>query len=505
MSKPEKPTIVSKKSHGIDGDLTIYLYKIWPYLSIDASIRYKYFCFKRVRQWWTAWLTWAETKSTAMKKNCLLLFLPFFFFVLSSARGQDSLGNTRLSLAEAFQLAIQNSVRLKIRHSDVDLAKQQTQVQLLGKLPGLSASLDYGYLSNADIWTPSFSHHQVAGVPHPLTLFSVQASEVIYAGGRISNAIRLSALEEQIAFLSLEKDETDIKFLVAAEYLDIFRLLNQRQVYLNNTRLAKERLRNILELRRQGMVTQNDQLRTELIISDYELSVRKIGNSIVEVNNQLNIVLGLSDSSRIIPDTSLLQKAGAAIGLDKVLESAYRDNHEIHISEKERDIAETNIRLLKGERLPTLALVSETDLQRPFLNAIPAIDIYYNVWRAGISLRYDISSIYRSPRKIRAGYLQLDISRQKDSLTRQNVDVEVRNALIKYNESQDELRTYQQDLRSAEENYRIVERRYFNKLALLTDLIDATNTKIEAELKVTNAGINIVYNYYQLQKTIGSL
>jgi outer membrane protein TolC len=225
----------------------------------------------------------------------------------------------------------------------------------------------------------------------------------------------------------------------------------------------------------------------------------------VELNNQLNVVLGLPDSVRLLPDTTLLAQGLPDKTLEAFLDDAYKENHELKISAREKEIAETNIKILKGERLPEVALVAQSNLQRPFLNAIPAIDVYYNIWRAGVGVRYNISSIYQSPRKIKAGMIGLELSRQQDSLQRQNVEVTVKNAFIKYNESLDELRTYRRDLGSAEENYRTVEKRYFNQLALLTDLIDATNTKTEAEIKVTNAEINTLYTYYQMLKTIGTL
>lgn len=427
------------------------------------------------------------------------------FFLFFTARAQDSLQNTNLTIAEVCRLAVENSTQLKIAHTNTLLAKQETEVERLQKLPTLSTSLDYGYLGNADVWDSHFSHHQTAGLPHPLTLFSVTATETIFAGNRINNAIRLSTLEEQIAFLQLEKNTTDIKFLVIARYLDIYRLLNQRNVYINNTLLARQRLKNILSLRRQGMVTLNDQLRTELIISDYELTTRKIANGVMELNNQLNVVLGLPDSSRLGPDTTLLQQVLVPKTLNEFLDVAYHENHELKITGREKEIAETRILLLKGERLPEIALLAQSELQRPFLNSLPAIDVYYNVWRAGVGIRYDISSIYRSPRKIKAGLIGLDLARQQDSLQRQDLTVDVKNAYIKYNESVDELNTYRSDLRSAEENYRSVEMRYFNQLALLTDLIDATNTKTEAEIKVVNAEIGAIYSYYELLLKIGTL
>jgi outer membrane protein len=442
-------------------------------------------------------------QSTTPKRAVVLA--AFMLLLLQASYGQDSVGNTPLTLPAAFSLALQNSVQLQIRHTAIDLAKQQTEIQKEARLPDLNTSLAYGYLSNSQDWNPSFSHHFVSVLPHHLTQFTVDASEAIFAGNRVNNSILKATLEEQVAVLSLNKDETDIKFLVAAGYLDIFRLIDEQIVYINNTRLARERLRNILNLRKQGIVTQNDVLRTELIISDYELTTRNIGRSIIQLDNQLDIILGLPDTARLIPDTTLTREELPAGTVDYLLDQAYHENHDIKISGKEKQIAETNIKLLKGERLPVLGVFANNNFQRPYIASTPAVDIYYNYWTAGIGLSYNISSIYKSPKKIKAGYIGLDITSKQDSLTRQNVEVGVRNALVKYNQSLDELQTYRRDLHSAEENYRVVESRYYNQLALLTDLIDATNTKIEAELKVTNAEINRVYSYYQLQKTIGTL
>ena len=428
-----------------------------------------------------------------------LFFLPVVPALAQSP--DDSLGNTALTLDSAFRLALENSVQLQIRHTGIDLARQQTEIEKLARLPDLDASLDYGYLSNSYNYTPNFDKHTVVQVPHHLTLFTFEASETLFSGGRITNTIRKATLEEQIAYLDLAKDQVDIKFLVAASYLDIFRLLNERKVYIDNTRLARERLKNILALRSQGLVTQNDVLRTELTISDYELSTRDIARSVMEQNNQLNIVLGLPNTSLLIPDTTLITVEPQTGSIEALLDQAYRENNEINISTKERQIAETDLRIIKSQRSPTLGLIAQENFDRPYLT--PPTDIYYDYFLAGVSLSYNIGSIYKSPRKIKAGYINVDLAGRKDSLVKQNVELAVRNALIRYNQSIDQLQTARHDLRSAEENYRVVERRYFNQLALLTDLIDATNIKIEAELKVTNAEIDRIYTWYGLQKAIG--
>ena len=36
-------------------------------------------------------------------------------------------------------------------------------------------------------------------------------------------------------------------------------------------------------------------------------------------------------------------------------------------------------------------------------------------------------------------------------------------------------------------------------MALLTDMLDASNSKLEAELSLVDADINIIYNYFKLK------
>ncbi len=47
--------------------------------------------------------------------------------------------------------------------------------------------------------------------------------------------------------------------------------------------------------------------------------------------------------------------------------------------------------------------------------------------------------------------------------------------------------------------------RYLNNLVLLTEMLDADNQRLAAQLDVENAKINILYHFYHLKKISGTL
>ena len=84
-------------------------------------------------------------------------------------------------------------------------------------------------------------------------------------------------------------------------------------------------------------------------------------------------------------------------------------------------------------------------------------------------------------------------------------DVQTNAAYLKWQEALQQAQLYKESEELANENYRIIEAKYLNQLALQADMTDATNAKLEAELLYANSEINVQYQYYNLMKTTGTL
>ena len=51
----------------------------------------------------------------------------------------------------------------------------------------------------------------------------------------------------------------------------------------------------------------------------------------------------------------------------------------------------------------------------------------------------------------------------------------------------------------------MINNRYDNGLALVTDMVDAANQRLDAQLRLVNSRINVLLNYYNLKFRSGTL
>lgn len=428
------------------------------------------------------------------------------FLVFSSqiASAQDTLYQ-KISIPELFKMAESNNQQLKISKIGMTAAGQRLDVVKTQRNPVLTAAATASYIGDVTVFNNDFSGKTTVPMPHFGNSFALQASQTVFKGGAIKNNIAIAGLQEQLAGLAYEKNSLDVKILLAGNYFDLFKMYNQRGVYQENIRLAQLRLFNINKMYKSGMVTKNDVIRNELLITNLGTAVQQLNNNIDILSQQLSIALGLSDQVYILPDTTILSNKPNANGLQEYLDLAYQQYPELRSAELSNRIAERNVALAKADRLPSINLNAGNSMVRPLTTSMPARDMYSNGWQAGVGLSFNISSLYNAPKNISLAKTQQTQQLAMAEQLRQNTEISVKAAFIKHREAKQLLQSAEKSLQLATENFRIVEKKYLNQMALLTDLMDATNVRLEAELQQKNAEISIIYTYYQLQKTTGSL
>ncbi|MEG2079272.1 TolC family protein, partial [Chryseobacterium sp.] len=126
-------------------------------------------------------------------------------------------------------------------------------------------------------------------------------------------------------------------------------------------------------------------------------------------------------------------------------------------------------------------------------------------WQGGISLSYNIDNLYKTKEKVKLGEMQKNQANDALTLTQQNIDMNVNASYIKYQEAIQQADILNDAKRLADENYKITEAKYLNQLAVQAEMIDAQNQKLQSELDFANAEINVLYQYYNLLKSTGTL
>ncbi len=430
--------------------------------------------------------------------QCFLAVLLVFSSYLKAQNTKE------MTIDDITAMAVAHHAQLKLNTKNIDIAKQQKEVTRLKQLPDISASATAFYLGNALIVDKDFSNTETMAMPHFGNTYAVEATELLYKGGLIKKSLEAADLKTQLVELDLENNKQNIIFLVISNYLDMLKLINQKKVYENNRQLAQQRLDQIRKFYSQGMITRNEVIRGELIIQNLDQALLTISNNKSILNYNLDQATGLPTDTEIIPKEQI-QEPENEENLSYFLHLAYDHHPLLKSAGTSIQMASKNLEIINTEKKPTLAAFGGYNMQKPITNTLPVVDMYSNTWEAGISLSYNIDNLYKSKKKEELGQLQKEQAEDALNLTKQNIEMAVNAAYLKYQEAVKNAAIQRKSQELAQENYKIIEAKYLNQLAVQVEMTDATQAKLEAEISYVNAEINVLYQYYQLLKTTGTL
>lgn len=408
-----------------------------------------------------------------------------------------------LSMDDLFRLGTENSLRLKASYMQEVIAGDKEKTARSAQLPGISIGATTGYMGQSVVFKQGMAHPTYPDLPDWSHNYNVEVTQPLYRGGKIRYSIKRASLEKQIASLNTTNDKAEIKILLLQNYMDLFSLYKQKEVLARNIEESNLRLKDIRRMKKEGIVTRNDEIRSELQLTNDELAFREAQDNISIVSQQLDVVLGLDETLLIQPDTTLLYQPILLQTCDEYVQQAYTNYPELNLARYNTLLAKNDILITRADYLPSLSLRAANTLARPLTTSME--DVFANNWNVALSLSYNLSSLFQNNHKMHEARHSVNLRKNWEEQVMQNIRVQVRSAFIRHNEALDRGHALILSVAQAEENYRIVRNRYMNQLSILTDLLDASNVRLEAELQLTNARTEVVYTYYQLLRSCGNL
>ncbi len=278
-----------------------------------------------------------------MKKYTLTLFSFLICKVLYSQT---------LSLSDAINIALKNSLEIEVLKNNVDVAKNNNHIGVAGGLPTVTATLnDNEQYTNVNQKLNTGVVIKRDGAAANQLGSNVTGSILLYNGKRVkATKNRLEQLEQQSQqFLNAQVQNTIASVMTG--YYDIIR----QQIYVKtldqSIEVAQKRLEIVKAQQSVGMANNADLYQSQIDLNTLLQNRTSQELIIAQAKTDLLLLLNLTaDTSLIIRDTILVDRA---IALNDILKNVNR-NAELMAADYQIKIAQQLVKETAALRYPTI-------------------------------------------------------------------------------------------------------------------------------------------------------
>lgn len=426
-----------------------------------------------------------------------IMLCGMFFIGLSAANAQQK---TSLSLTEAINTAWSKSNEVSLANAKVQSKKHELQGAKNNKYPDLKASGQYQRLTNASV---NFRLNQDGATEAPLVnqllIGQLTASVPVFAGFKIQNAIKAQDHLYQSEVASAKQTKEEIALQVIEYYASLYKAQKTIELLTENHKTAKQRVKDFIELEKNGIIPRNDLLKAKLQVSKVQLSLDEANTNLNTVNFYLTTLLKLKPETQLeIREADFVNFEMTNVPSNDV--PAFENRQDLQSLRYKAKATEANIKIAKSAYYPTIALVA--GYATIDLSNVIAVQ---NAMNFGIGISYDLSSLVKNATMVRLAESRLTEVQYNEALLVDYIKVQVQKAIEDYQLSLKQSLVYNEAQEQAAENYRIVKDKYDNGLADTNHLLEADVEQLNATINKALARANSIQKYYELLSVTGQL
>jgi len=444
-------------------------------------------------------LTKTNSKEDCFPRSLLILLMVLVF---NSLQAQEV---HTVSLQEAMKLAKENNKKVLKSQLEITLAEQNIKERKELRLPDVQLNGMYSRITNiTEFKGDGFLNGKEVTKAIP-EIYEVNSTfkMPIYVGNKINNAIKIANQESEIAKIKSEKTENDIELQVVANYLAIYKMMELQKIFEENIKEEKNRLKEVQSLQKHGTITKNEVIRAELQLSDRELNALTNSKNIQIALHDLKTLIQIPENEEIVIDTTAnLDEMNGVDPYDFYLSKAMQ-NEEMRMASQELDISKTELKLVKGNYLPTVDFFGNYGFYYPNYKFFPPNPYLYTLGQVGIEARFDLSALYKNKTKVAKASTKIDAQKMQNEIIKDEIQDQLYKEHTQYQEILEKFVVVDKALDLAEENYRIVKLKYLNQLVLITEMVDADNALLQAKYNKIATHLDAVLKHYEMMHTAG--
>lgn len=440
-----------------------------------------------------------------MKKLSVTLLLIIF---ACASHAQNS---QRVTLQQAFSLAVSNSKQLAISKASLELAQSKLAQAKDRAWPEVKASVNYLRINTPTVDLKSAdnsgggsggSNPLAAAFSnlHDIALAQVSVSQPVFSGFRIRNTKLMQQYLTEAARYDTATAKSKVLLNTARALYQFYELQQTRKLIDQNLKQAQQRVAEFKNLEAQSLLPRNDRLKAELQTNNIELTRTEVDNNLAMAQFNLNILLGLPDDTTIDLDTTNLFANRELTTWADFLQKGLENRSELKTASYQVKASETGIQIAKASRYPTLALSAG------YVNAyIPNVLTVTNALNGGLAFQYNLTGILHSKHLIREAKAQQHQAELSQQIVNDNIRAEIKKDFLDYQKAQQKIRLSQEAIAQAEENYSISKNKYNAGLLILSDYLEADVILLQTQINLETARAESMIAYYELAESTGSI
>ena len=435
---------------------------------------------------------------------CTVAFFPYLVFA-----------EEPLTLEAIIDTALKNSIVINIAKEGSKGATAQKREALTGFLPKFSTSYSYTRLNEAP-----FSRFQgLPGPPSPFAAlngleitagtkdnynWTIEAKQPLFAGGGILANYQANSIGENAAHLEETAKYQDVVQEVKIAYFNILRAQRIQDAARQSVEMLSAHRDVAQNYFNVGMIPKNDLLHAEVELANGKQALVRSKNAVELAKSGFNTVLKRKIFTPV-EVVDILTYHPLNQSFEDCLNVAQKARPELKISSLRAAQAGKLVRVAQSDYLPGLSLVGNysrfgdnpsisgsdyKDMESWYVMAVAS----WNFWEWGkTKFRVDASKAKENQAIEAAKELN-------DQIT-----LEIKNAYLILQETESQIAVSQKLIEQAEENFRISEERYKERVATSTEVLEAQTLLTKAKSEYANALGDYNVNYAKLQRAMGTI